>query len=108
MVMPWITDEKAATRFPAWLPYFVATASRSAMLVDWLLLHEGPLAVHELPAAVRAPNVKMLDVGDGGIAALIATGLAQQLGLPAANTTTLVSRLRFMFRKWPRLVAEYK
>ena len=52
--------------------------------------------------------MRFFDVGAGGIAALIGTGMATQLGLPAANTSTLVSRLRFMFQKWPRLVAEYK
>ena len=108
MVMPWLTDDRSATRFPPWLPYFAATAARTGMLVDWLMLHEGPLGLGELPPAARAPNVKFFDVGIGGIATLIANGMGQQLGLPAANTTSLVNRLRFMFQKWPRLVAEYK
>ena len=34
--------------------------------------------------------------------------MAHQLNLPPANTSSLVTRLRFMFSKWPRLVAEYK
>ena len=109
MVLPWVTEDKSPTRFPAWLPYFVATAGRSAMLVDWLILHEGPLSHAEVPARLtRPPNVKFFDVGHGNIAALIATGMAQQLNLPPANTSSLVTRLRFMFQKWPRLVAEYK
>ena len=108
MLMPWITDDRSATRFPAWLPYFTATAARSSMLVDWLIIHEGPLVLGELPPQARSANVKLFDVGQGGIASLIAAGLGAQLHLPTSNTSTLASRMRFMFQKWPRLVAEYK
>ena len=70
------------------------------MLVDWLLLHEGPLAPAEVPVGLaRPPNVKFFDVGHGNIAALIATGMVQQLSLPPANTSSLVTRLRFMLAK---------
>lgn len=79
------------------------------MLVDWFVIHEGPLGEHELPlAARRASNVRLFDVGRGGIAALIASGMGQQLHLPASNTSALASRLRYILQKWPRLVAEYK
>ena len=26
VVLPWVTEEHSATRFPPWLPYFVASA----------------------------------------------------------------------------------
>ena len=110
IVMPWVTEDKASSRFPPWLPFFVATAAHSAMLVDFLMLHEGPLLHDELPMALhaRARNVQFFDVGAGGIARLVAKGMGSKLKLPEANTTVLANRLRFMFAKWPRLVAEYK
>ena len=94
--------------FPPWLAHFVGTARYSATLVDFLMLHEGPLQAHELPPTVRASNVRFLDVGAGGIATLVAKGMGEKLRLGGANITALATRMRFMFSKWPRLVAEYK
>jgi len=108
VVLPWVTEEASRTRFPPWLPHFVASARYSAMLIDYLLVHEGPLAAKELPAPARTPNVHFIDVGPGGIAARIARGLGGKLSLPEANVTSLAKLLRFMLGKWPRLVAEYK
>ena len=112
ILMPWVSPVEearaSAARFPPWLPQFVATARRSAMLVDWVMLHEGPLGVSERPLAARARNVKFVDVGYGGLANLIASGLSEHLQLPAANASALGAALRFMLQRWPRLVAEYK
>lgn len=112
ILMPWVSpvDESrtSAARFPPWLPQFVATARRSSMLVDWVMLHEGPLGAAEMPLAASARNVKFVDVGFGGLAKLIARGLSEQLQLPAANVSAVGAALRFMLQRWPRLVAEYK
>jgi len=108
ILLPWVTEEHSTTRYPPWLPYFVASARHSAMLIDFLMIHEGPLGSEELPPAARSPNVRFMDVGTGGIAALIASGMGAKLHLPEANTSALSVRLRFILAKWPRLVAEYK
>ena len=55
ILMPWVTEETATTRFPPWLPYFVATARHSAMLVDFLMVHEGALQPQELVTRIMAP-----------------------------------------------------
>mmetsp|Transcript_58410 Transcript_58410/g.115963 ORF Transcript_58410/g.115963 Transcript_58410/m.115963 type:complete len:380 (-) Transcript_58410:275-1414(-) len=78
------------------------------MVVDFLMLHEGPLQDMEMPPTVRASNVRFIDVGTGGIASLIARGMGEKLHLDSSNITVLTTRMRFMFSKWPRLVAEYK
>ena len=112
ILMPWVSpveeSRASAARFPPWLPLFVATARRSAMLVDWVMLHEGPLGPSEKPLAARTRNVKFVDVGYGGLSKLIASGLSEQLQLPAANASAVGAALRFMLQRWPRLVAEYK
>jgi len=34
--------------------------------------------------------------------------MSAALNLPSANATVVINRMRYMFQKWPRLVAEYK
>ena len=110
MLLPWATDDSSAReRFPPWLPFFVATARRSASLFDWLIFHEGgPVSIEELPTAARSPNVRFVNLGSGGLAHKIATALGRSLHLPTANVTLLGNRLRYLLSKWPRLIAEYK
>ena len=91
---------------PPYLPYFVASAARSAPLVDWLIFHEHlhlPWEQKQLPS-----NVKLVDLGGGGLAELVGLKLGERLGLPLRNATTLLRSLRLLFDKWPRLIAEYK
>ena len=119
---------------PSFLPYFIATAARSAPLVDYLIFHERVSIPWERP-----PNVKFVDLGGGGLAELVGLKLGEQLNLPlraprpstaasppphhrhlshncprrrpcdgAGNATVLLRSLRLLFEKWPRLVAEYK
>jgi len=42
-----------------------------------------------------------------GLAQVVGMGLAEALELPIRNATTVIKAMRFMFDKWPRLVAEY-
>ena len=91
---------------PPYLPYFIASASRAAPLVDWLVFHEHqplPWEPRQLPS-----NVKLVDLGGGGLAELVGLKLGERLGLPLRNATTLLRSLRLLFDKWPRLIAEYK
>jgi len=107
MILPWISSsaDAASRHTPAWFPHLAATAAHSAMLVDWVVLHEGSLS---LPAAVRAPNVKLVDLGSNGVARLFASRLGSALGFGAEEARALEQRMVLMFDKWPRLVAEYK
>ena len=92
---------------PSWLPFFMATAAHSALLVDWLIFHEGPLA--PFPRGfVRPSNVHLFELPKGGMATLVGGAMAAALKLPEPNSTAIVNRMRHMFHKWPRLVAEYK
>lgn len=91
---------------PPYLPYFVASAARSAPLIDFLVFHEHlhlPWEQKHLPA-----NVKFVDLGGGGLAELVGLKLGERLGLPLRNATTLLRSLRLLFERWPRLIAEYK
>ena len=91
---------------PPYLPYFVASAYRSAPLVDFLVFHEHlrlPWEPRQLP-----PNVKFVDLGGGGLAELVGLKLGERLGLPLRNATTLLRSLRLLFERSPRLIAEYK
>ncbi|KAL1520353.1 hypothetical protein AB1Y20_021943 [Prymnesium parvum] len=106
MVMPWVSSAGSAHRMPPWLPFLATTAAHSALLVDWLLFHEGPVD-HPI-AAAPLPNVRFIDLGPGGIAALFARRLSQVLELPSPNASLVALRMRFIIQKWPRLVAEYK
>jgi len=60
-----------------------------------------------VPADVP-PNVKWFDLGPGGLSMLLGMQLGEALNLPIRNATVVIKALRFMFDKWPRLVAEYK
>ena len=89
-----------------------------------------------MPADVP-PNVKWFDLGPGGLSMLLGMQLGEALNLPIRNATVVIKAslaqprptsadlgrprptsanlatvalkaLRFMFDKWPRLVAEYK
>ena len=42
------------------------------------------------------------------LATVIGQAMSNKLGLPPANASAAVNRLKYMLRKWPRLVAEYK
>ena len=53
-------------------------------------------------------NVKLHDLGVGGLAQLFGLQLGEALELPIRNASVLIKAMRFMFDKWPRLVAEYK
>jgi hypothetical protein len=107
MLMPWVSSPTDRHRLPEWLPFLVTTASHSAMLVDWLVFHEGPLGSQQLQS--RPSNVRFFDMGaPGGIASLFAREMSGALRLPAINASTISTRMRYMFQKWPRLVAEYK
>ena len=91
---------------PPYLPYFVASAARSGALIDWLVFHEHqplPWEPRQLPS-----NVKLVDLGGGGLAELVGLKLGERLGLPLRNATTLLRSLRLLFERWPRLIAEYK
>lgn len=106
MVLPWVDGGVDGTRHtPAWFPHLAATAAHSSLLVDWVILHEGSLA---LPPAARPPNVFLFDVQPGGIARLFAARLSGALGLATDEARALEQRMLLMFGKWPRLVAEYK
>jgi len=91
---------------PPYLSYFVASAGRSAPLVDWLVFHEHQALLWE-PRQLPG-NVKLVDLGHGGLAELVGVKLGERLGLPLRNATTVLRSLRLLFEKWPRLVAEYK
>ena len=88
---------------PPYLPYFIASAGRSAQLVDWLVFHEQQHIMWERP-----PNIKFVDLGGGGLAELIGLKLGEHLSLPLRNATVLLRSLKILFERWPRLVAEYK
>ena len=53
-------------------------------------------------------NVKFFDLGTGGLAQLFGLQLGEALELPIRNASVVIKAMRFMFEKWPRLVAEYK
>ena len=133
VALPWVSDSARGVgweQLPAWLPFFVATAAHSAYLVDFLIFHEEPIPASLVPASVHAPNVRFIDLRSGGVADVFGRTLSAALDLPAANATDVTARLRYvlrfrtrappfperapsiygryMFRKWPRLVAEYK
>ena len=97
MLIPWVNE------LPPWLSYFVASARRSAYLIDWLVFHEGLLPPTRLP-----DNVKFIDMGAGGLSQLFGLKMGEELGLPVKNASLLIRSMRFMLEKWPRLVAEYK
>jgi hypothetical protein len=91
---------------PPYLPYFLASAARSSPLIDWLVFHEHlklPWEQKQLPN-----NVKLVDLGGGGIAELVGLKLGERLELPLRNATTVLRSLRLLFERWPRLIAEYK
>mmetsp|Transcript_57675 Transcript_57675/g.132409 ORF Transcript_57675/g.132409 Transcript_57675/m.132409 type:complete len:601 (-) Transcript_57675:395-2197(-) len=108
MALPWMTQGGKNAQLPPWLPFFVATASHSALLVDWFIFHEGAFSASNLPRGLHASNVRFVDLKTGGMASLFGRTMSTALKLPAANTSAIVSRMRYMFQKWPRLVAEYK
>lgn len=97
MVVPWVSE------LPAWVSYFVLTARRSQYLIDWLLFHETLVPPSHLP-----DNVRFIDLGVGGLAQLFGLRLGDELNMPVRNASLLIRSMRFMFEKWPRLVAEYK
>ena len=77
------------------------------LLVDWLIFHEG--AHLPFPSGfVRPSNVHLFELPKGGMGTLVGGAMATALGLPPSNSTAIVNRMRHMFQKWPRLVAEYK
>ena len=51
MLIPWVNE------LPPWLSYFIASARRSAYLVDWLVFHEGLVPPTRLPENVRFTEV---------------------------------------------------
>ena len=61
-----------------------------------------------LPLLQVPSNVKLHDLGVGGLAQLFGLQLGEALELPIRNASVLIKAMRFMFDKWPRLVAEYK
>lgn len=101
VLCPWVTNTH---RFPPWFsPYFLSSLPRSSLLADFLIFHES-LAT---PALVPS-NAKLVDVGVGGMAQLIASGIGSYLGWSERNTSLMHKYLRFLLHRWPRLVAEYK
>lgn len=88
---------------PDFLPYFLASARSSAPLVDFFLFHEGASIPWDRP-----PNVKLVDVGRGGLSELVGLKLGEELALPLRNATVVLRSLKLLFERWPRLVAEYK
>uniref|UniRef100_A0A7S0LDC4 Phospholipase B-like n=1 Tax=Coccolithus braarudii TaxID=221442 RepID=A0A7S0LDC4_9EUKA len=110
MALPWMSavSKTANAKLPPWLPFFISTASHSSLLVDWFIFHEGALSAANLPRTLHATNVRFVDLKAGGMASLFGRTIAASLGLPQANATAIISRMRYMFQKWPRLVAEYK
>ena len=79
MLIPWVNE------LPPWLSYFIASARRSAYLVDWLVFHEQQHIMWERP-----PNIKFVDLGGGGLAELVGLKLGEQLNLPLRNATVLL------------------
>ena len=129
MIIPWVGP------LPLWSNYFMSSAALSAPIADFLVFHEAQ--THAVPHEVRrqtrlsgtprpahAPrfrltprplpllqvpsNVKLHDLGVGGLAQLFGLQLGEALELPIRNASVLIKAMRFMFDKWPRLVAEYK
>jgi len=88
---------------PDFLPYFFASARASAALVDFFLFHEGASITWDRPS-----NVKLVDVGRGGLSELIGLKLGEDLALPLRNATVVLRSLKMLFERWPRVVAEYK
>lgn len=88
---------------PDFLPYFLASARASAPLVDFFLFHEGASIPWDRP-----PNLKLVDVGRGGLSELVGLKLGEELALPLRNATVVLRSLKLLFERWPRLVAEYK
>ena len=99
MVIPWVGQ------LPIWAPYFLASARGSAAIADFLVFHEGQSAGMPLDAP---GNVIMHDLGTGGLSQLMGMALGEALDLPVRNASVVMKAMRFMFEKWPRLVAEYK
>ena len=52
--------------------------------------------------------MKVIDLKPGGLASLFGRTMSAEMRYPAANATAIINRMRYMFQKWPRLVAEYK
>ena len=52
--------------------------------------------------------MRFFDLGTGGLAQLFGLQLGEALELPIRNASVVIKAMRFMFEKWPRLVAEYK
>jgi hypothetical protein len=106
MIIPWLDGGVGeAAHPPAWFPHLAATAAHSALLVDWIILHEGSLS---LPPATRPPNVRLFDLHPDGIARLFSSRLSGTLSLAREEARAVEQRMMLMFGKWPRLVAEYK
>ena len=102
MLIPWAGGGKGKG-LPSWLPYFLATARGTAYLVDWVIFHEALSPPRGAP-----PNVRFVDLGQGGLAQLMGLRMGEELDMPVRNASLLIRSLRFMLEKWPRLVAEYK
>ena len=99
LLIPWVGP------LPLWTSYFVSSARLSAPLADFLVFHE---AQEELVPRDAPDNVQFFDLGVGGLSMLFGMQLGESLNLPIRNATVVIKALRFMFEKWPRLVAEYK
>jgi nitrite reductase/ring-hydroxylating ferredoxin subunit len=97
MVVPWVDE------LPSWVSYFVLTARRSRYLIDWLIFHESLSPPNHLP-----DNVRFIDLGVGGLAQLFGLKMGVELNMPVRNASLLIRSMRYMFERWPRLVAEYK
>ena len=108
MLLPWASGPPSSGEpLPPWLPHFIQTAAHSALLVDWLIFHEG--ALNDAVRLEASPtNVKVIDLKPGGLASLFGRTMSAEMRYPAANATAIINRMRYMFQKWPRLVAEYK
>ena len=108
MVLPWASGPPSSGEsLPPWLPHFIQTAAHSALLVDWLIFHEG--ALNDAVRLEASPtNVKVIDLKPGELASLFGRTMSAEMRYPAANATAIINRMRYMFQKWPRLVAEYK
>jgi len=99
MIIPWVGQ------IPIWSHYFLSSARGSASIADFLVFHEGQS--RNMPTDLPS-NVRVFDLGQGGLSQLLGMGLGEALELPVRNASIVVKAMRFMFEKWPRLVAEYK
>jgi|TARA_B100000513_G_C11867984_1_gene175024 hypothetical protein len=79
---------------PSYLPHLMHSASRSSQLLDYLLFIEDKPIPWQKPS-----NIKVTDLGKGGIAELVGLKLGEEYQLPLRNATVLLRSLRLLFEQ---------